>query len=253
MKLSSRNELLKESEKVLENIRFKIQKSSIDEGFEIGNLFKNLATSILDIMTKKYKKIRQSYYQNKLPYLIGIDLINRDEIKISPSSLKKLERILFDIIKDINSSPLLKLAIKELDKADTDVYLARSEMQNIRFYKSYKKQYSQKELDKMYKTSEKNYKEKMGIYEELLKEKVNQIIKDILRNKKYRNFEEMVLKTLSSGISGLSNKELEQIKNNYLKVVANRVSEYINTEKIYHGQTSWESGYSDSVKLPDVG
>jgi hypothetical protein len=253
MRLSSRKQLLKESEKVLKDIRLEIQKSSIDENFEIGDLFKNLVTSIIDIVSKKYKKIRQSYYQNKLPYLIGIDLINRGEIKISQNSLKKLENILSDLIKDINSSSLLQTSISQLEKADKKVYESRYKMQIIKFYKPYKKKYSPKELEDLYKSARSEYEIRLKVYNNLLENKVKQIIEDILRDKKYKNFEEMILKSLKSGIRGVTEQEMNQIKNNYLKVVSNRVSEYINNEKIRHSVTSWETGYSDTVQLPDVG
>jgi hypothetical protein len=242
MKLSSRKQLLKESEDVLQQIRFEIKKSSLEEGFEMGDLFKNLVSSILDVLYKKYRKFRQSYYQNKLPYLIGIDLINRDDIEISTQSLKKLENLLFDILKDINTSPLLKSSLNKLVSAGVDARIARQKIQDYQFDRKIKKKYSNKELQQLIIAAKENHKNKLKIYDELLENKVKLIIKDILRDKKYKNFEEMVLKSITSGISGLKPGELDQIKNNYFKTVNDRVVDYINNEKVYHGKTSWERG-----------
>jgi hypothetical protein len=250
MKLSSREQLLKESEYVLKQIRSEIKKSSLDEGFEMGDLFKKLVSSVLDLVSKKYKKIRQTYYRNKLPYLIGIDLINREDIKISTRSLKKLENLLSNIIKDINTSPILKSSVNKLMSTSLDVTIARQKMQDYQFNKKMKKRYSEKELENLIITSKENYENKLKIYNDLLENRVTFIIMDILRDKKYKNFEEMILKSLKSGISGLNKEELKQVKNNYLSVVNDRVTDYINNEKISHDKTDWERG---SLQSPSVG
>lgn len=229
MNYSSKKQLVQETNEVLLQIRKELYNSSLDKKIISESFFKNLVDSITSIIIDKYLKKRQSYYYKKIPYLVGLDLVNNKNLKINKKYLDKLEVLILEIIQDINSSPILSSAIQELESQKMIVDSIQSILNHTSIY-------SKKEYNKM----KKMHDDAVNKYNKILKEKITKIIESILTIKRYSNFEQVITYNLSKGIQGISPQELNNVRNNYTNVVAKRASEYINKNKIKPYLTPYE-------------
>jgi hypothetical protein len=229
MNYSSKKQLVQETNEVLLQIRKELYNSSLDKKIISESFFKNLVDSITSIIIDKYLKKRQSYYYKKIPYLVGLDLVNNKNLKINKKYLDKLEVLILEIIQDINSSPILSSAIQELESQKMIVDSIQSILNHTSIY-------SKKEYNKM----KKMHDDAVNKYNKILKEKITKIIESILTIKRYSNFEQVITYNLSKGIQGISPQELNNVRNNYINVVAKRASEYINKNKIKPYLTPYE-------------
>lgn len=233
MKLSSRKKLLSESEDILRSIRKEIQssyskKTKINESF-----FDDFINSILSMITNQYRKKRQSYYYKQIPYLIGVDLISNQNLKIDKKYLDNLEKMTRKIMKDIMSSPHLNEAIKDLENQSKKI-------SDYRLILRAPYLYSDKKNEKFLQKMKKSYNKAIEDYNTILFKRIKNIIEDILKRDEYKDFSEMVMSNITLGISGLSKKEISLVQNNYLKVVTNRAANYIDKNKVKHALTPLE-------------
>ena len=239
MKLSSRKKLLKESERVLMDIRKNVRKEKISEGV-ISDFLSNLVLSIVAGITKAVKTGNQSWMYYKMPYIMGLDLVNNKNIKIDRRILKELDKIINNIIKDVKTSPFLKNLLKELREYDSEVAWYRAILQNYNEMRTDGYKFSEKEL-KNWEEAYKKHKEAKKIFNDALINKSSRLIKNIIiQSNRYKNFDEMILNTLKSGIQGISQSEIDEIKEKYLENLAKRVSNYIHSYEYKQMKTSRE-------------
>jgi hypothetical protein len=225
MKLSSRKKLLIEAEFVLSKIREEVYSKNLNKKMISESFFKDLVKSLTSIIIDKYLKKRQSYYYKKIPYLVGMDLVNNKNLTIDKKYLNKLEILITKILDDIDSSPILHDAIKELEKQTVKIGLARLRLNNPTLY-------SKKRFGTEYNKIKKIYDDSVNEYNMILSNKVKKIIESILTLKKYKNFEQTVTSNLVQGLKGISKDDLDTIRKNYINVIAKRASEYVDKNKV---------------------
>jgi hypothetical protein len=237
MKLSSRKQLLHESDLVLNKIRKEIYSNKINEDNYISSFFTDLVKSITSSISIWITKKRKEKINKTMPYLMGLDLVNRNNLNLNVQHLNNLEKIINEIIEDIGNSTELKSALIDIQKLEYDVTEARRQLwiaKNItpRIYR--KENIDKRTVD---------YKEAIENYDNLVKQKVEVIIKDILKTDKYKNFQERVIGELESGLNGLKDSEILEIKNKYLKTISQRAINWINKYKVHktyhHFEPEW--------------
>lgn len=226
MKLSSRKKLLKESDEILSQIKTNIRTRKLNE-VHISDILTNIAASIIGNMVKAVKTGRQSWLYYKMPYIMGLDLVNNANIKVDRSILVALDNIIKDIINDIKNSAELKTIMSDLRNADNDITLYRGIIQNYSILRNKGFLLNKNQL-KDWEESHEKYKKAKENFNNILLEKASGLIKYVItRYSKYKNFDQIVLDKLQSGISGVSSKEINQIRDKYFKTLAQRVADYI--------------------------
>lgn len=251
MKMSSRKKLLEEADKILSNIQKEIYYLKLEEQSTIKNFMGNLITSIFANISKWARTKTQSRLISKMPYLMGIDLINNKNLKINKESLEKLESIINDIINEVKNSPEIKKIVEELELADVELSKARNIKQWIQEpEKKPKTVDDQKKQKEELKNANINYKNAVDVYVSTVRKKVIPLIQKILTGNKYKNFEEMIISSIENGIEGITKKDIEQIKNNYIKELQKRVSDYVDSHEVTHELTWKERQQTDSSVLP---
>lgn len=227
MKLSSRKQLLIESENTLYEIRKVIKQKKLEENV-ITDMLSNIVNAIVNGITKMVRTGKQSLLYSEIPYLVGLDLINNSNIKVDKKILKQLDSIIKQLIKDVRESAELKKVISDLRVADYDVVHWRMMYQNsIRITK--------KEWEKMTKSSQKRYdssREKLERAEKhfqnvLLKGVSNVVEKLISSDYRYKGFDDMIIKKLKDGVKGIKHEELQQIRDRFFNVLADRVAKEV--------------------------
>lgn len=237
MKLSTKKELLKEADIVLSDIKKSIKRKNISEN-TISNFFSDLIKSIAGSISMWLRTNRQENLYKKIPYLVGIDLINNRNIKIDKVQLDKLEKLVREIINEIKSSPELKAAIKELEKADEEWRIQRGAYQTFKKHPELQKM--SKGHAQIWKTLPDKERSAKKKYYTILNDKISKIVFKILTGTGHKTFQERILTSLQSGIQGLSKEELGLVKNNYFKIVSDRVSNYVDKYEVAHQLTSSE-------------
>jgi hypothetical protein len=248
MKLSSRKKLLDESDIVLTNIRKKIEEQTICEEYGDDIFFNQIIKSIISSISVWFKNKRQGYFYKKIPYLIGIDLINKNNLKINDIYIKNLESLIESIIKDVISSNKLKTAIRLLTKIDSEIVELEDYLKKIKLRikdPKYFQPYNLKIEDK--KSVELEINSLKANYNRILTNTVSDILMDIFKTEKYKNFEEFINDNLTKGISGISKEDFKKIKNNYISTLKKRVADYVNNHEITHRipQDQWPQLYPD--------
>lgn len=252
MKLSSRKKLLEESDIILLKIREKIKEERLDES-NVSNLLSNLVNAIVGGIEKMVRTGKQSWIQYRMPYLVGLDLINNSNIKVDQSILKKLDSIINDIIQDVRKSPELKSAMSDVRSASADAYGKRFLYQQYSSGRVNLDKIKSKKIRSAYENSLENYEKAEQKFQDLLLKRVTELIrKIILQNNKYRNFDEMVLDKLKSGIRGITPGELKQIQQKYFDTLTKRVTREVELYDFKRGLTPYEreERYLDMIGGP---
>lgn len=219
MRLSSRKQLLKESDELLIEIKNKIRNKSIISEGVILDFFKNLVKSISASFATWLRTNRAYKLYVKMPYLLGVDLVNNNNLKIDQYKLRSLDKLINQIINDVRTSSKLKSAMEELERADLEWAKNRS---------IYAPQEMRDEI------AAKN------AYYSLLNNKIAEIVEDILKGPKYSSFQERVSQLLKSGLSGISDEEMQSVKRKYFDVLNKRAADYIDKWEVYHELTGKE-------------
>jgi hypothetical protein len=212
MKLSSRKELLKESDIILREIRKNIYKEKLNEGI-VKDFFKKIIDAIsisiskwiVDKQQKRaYKKRGELWLE--MPYLLGIDLINKSELDIDYSHLKKLEKMMKDFYLDIKNSNDLKNSIENMTKVGKSILSWEPQPGEL---------------------STRSFTDQKRDYHNYVLSIIRPIIQKTLKYQKYKSFEKLVMDEIQKGVKGLTPEQYKDIQERYFIVLYDRVAEYI--------------------------
>lgn len=234
MKFSNRKELLRQSDEVLREIRSDIQKNKLNE-----ELLSNIVNSIVWNVSKWIKTGRQAWLQYKMPYIMGLDLINNKNLKVNRKVLKILDTYIKNIIRDVRNSPELKKIAEEIKTAEREAINWLNILNISREKSSTIGAKSTKSQLELYKRAPIEYEKALKKYRMLLLKKVTAVVENIIRkNSQYKNFDKIVLSVLKSGIQGITDEELKQIKDNYIKTISQRAADTVDQYDIEHTLTT---------------
>lgn len=212
MKISSRNQLLKESDKFLFEIRKEIRKKTINKKLNESIAIKKVFTKIVDAITSSiFKWIINAEQKKKselwveMPYLLGIDLITSKNIDVNHEDLKNLENLMQDFYYDVKQSPELKRAISKLIDDATN-----------------RRRYTPSSIGHSREQEKSDYAHKQLVYTT-----VKPIVKKILKLDKYSNFDKIVMDEIQKGVTGLTPEQYRDILERYFLVLFHRVSDYV--------------------------
>jgi hypothetical protein len=212
MKLSSRKELLKESDIILREIRKNIYKEKLNEGI-VKDFFKKIIDAIsisiskwiVDKQQKRaYKKRGELWIE--MPYLLGIDLIKKSELDIDYTHLKRLEKMMKDFYFDIKNSNDLKKSIEDITKVGRSIIGWEPQPGDVSTY---------------------NIIDKRKDYHDYILGVIRPIVQKTLKYKKYKNFEKMVMDEIQKGVKGLTPEQYRDIQERYFIVLYDRVAQYV--------------------------
>lgn len=228
MKISTRQKLLSEADLELITInRLIVEQRLLLESKIIQNLLNSAFVQATLNNIKKYKIVAgmPTTFWKETQYLLGSDIIKNKKLNVDEESLRKLLKIIDDILKEFKNSIEFQDLIAKLNKIQ--LQMASLRIQSPEFY------------------SRDLWKKSVYEFNQIVDKELFPLIDSILKKEQYKYFSALII----SSFKDASPTELKQIESNYLNIIKSRASDYVKKSATYH-LTPGEKIYLEKPDFP---